>query len=117
MTRTEFMDHFERYLANALQRDSVRRETDNNVQATFWDDVHIGVVTRESNPAEVRCHIWTQDGARRARWKANPTISVPTPPGSTLKFRDGPKGPGQSLTWSLTGPTTACRTMSRLRAS
>tara|TARA_R110002096_G_scaffold433887_1_gene653669 strand:- start:6821 stop:7219 length:399 start_codon:yes stop_codon:yes gene_type:complete len=91
MTRTEFMDHFERYLANALQRDSVTRQGDNNVQATFFDDVHIGVVTKEKGDAEVRCHIWTQDDSRRARWRAVRTISATPPPGLTLEFRDGPR--------------------------
>jgi hypothetical protein len=44
MNRTEFMAWAEKMLAERLYVRSVHREGDNNVQNSFREDVHIGIV-------------------------------------------------------------------------
>lgn len=121
MSRTPFMDWDEALLKRKLQVPRVRREGDNNVQHTFQDDVHIGIVatTRatatHSNPC-IRVQIWTKNAGRRARWEKGATIPGPYPQGVILVNRDGDRGSTRYLefSWAIDDLESFHRWLSRV---
>ena len=80
----------------------VRREGNNNTQAVFFEDVHIGIVATSragyGDPGpRVRVHIWSEDPHRRVVWQQGGVAALqpPYPPGCQLVFRLGPVNPAR----------------------
>jgi hypothetical protein len=126
MNREAFMGSALALLRSQGGLQDVRREGNNNAQAIFFADVHIGVVATSragfGDPGpRVRVHIWSEDLNRRVVWQQCGVEAMPPPypPGCDLAFRLGPKNPKRfylEFGWDNDDPDDFTRWLPRIDA-